>query len=89
MPETTREIVKATVVLHNLLQKQTTVSQTATILNDFDERRANGIRPLQRIGLRGSNPATAVRDNFKDYIVNYNVLPWQEARVRGGFFGDQ
>jgi len=87
-PETTKEIVKATVVLHNLLQKETTATQTASMLHDYSVRPAGGVEDLPRIGVHGSQQAADIRDTFRNYFNHFNVLPWQDNSVRRGYLGE-
>ena len=78
---TTKYIVKATVVLQNLLERDTTAAQTANILDDFQEEAVDGICPLNGVGNRGSVHANKIRDTFKDYFTRVSTVPWMSEEV--------
>lgn len=84
-PKLVTKIVKATCVLHNLLQSQSTPAQIVTLLEDAD-RESHGMRNLKRSGNRGSKNAEEIRDKFMDYFLNDNVLEWQHDHVTRGKF---
>jgi len=86
--ETTKNIVKACVVLHNLTQKQTTAAQTASIIEGYNEDDVTSIKPLSRVGYRGTNQASEIREKFTAYLTKVYKLPWQESKVRVVLFGD-
>lgn len=87
-PQTTKDIVKATTVLHNMVQRQTTPAQVANLLEEYNEDEVEGFLPLRNVGYRGSMKASDIRSNFKDYFTHVNVVPWQTTHVRRGYFGD-
>ena len=87
-PETTKDIVKAAIVLHNMLQRQTTPAQIANLLEDYNQDEVEGLCSLNGTGNRGSTQAIDVRNNFKDYFTHVNLVQWQTNHVRRGYFGD-
>ncbi|XP_060597835.1 uncharacterized protein LOC132751651 [Ruditapes philippinarum] len=84
---TTKAIVKAAIVLHNLLQRETTVAQTATLLEDNQANTTDGFCPLVGVGNRGSEHAIAIREKFKKYFTRFDTLLWQDVHVRWDCFG--
>jgi hypothetical protein len=91
-PSTVDDIVKATCVLHNLLQldtarrqqqlKQTSVSATANPpVRSLPAGVVDinpGFQSLQRMGCRASKSAFAVRDKYRDYFMSEDgAVPWQ------------
>ena len=60
-PETTKDIVKAAIVLHKILQRQTTTAQIANLLEDYNQDEVEGLRSLNGTGNRGSTQAIDVR----------------------------
>jgi len=88
-PQTSKDVVKATVVLHNLLQTDTTASTHVNVLDGVGESKANGLRPLRGIGTRGSFCAYQIRSNYKEYFSRLNTVPWQHERVRRGRFASR
>lgn len=85
-PHTTKDIVKATCVLHNMLQQQTTPAQVTTLLQDYNEDQVEGLRPLQGVGNRATNDAAEIRQKFKEYFIHVSPLSWQDAHVHRGSF---
>ena len=79
-------IVKATCVLRNMLQTQSTPAQNTQVLHDCpDPNDVEGLRDLDRYGYRGTNNAIHVRDLYKDFFSRDESVPWQLAHVRRGF----
>jgi len=91
-PDTVDDIVKATCVLHNMLQRETTSSRndnnacqgiTATSsdtrVDDLStDSTAGGLQTLQRIGCRASVSAFAVRNKYRDFFTSeQGAVPWQ------------
>jgi len=85
---TTKAIVTASVVFHNLL-KNTTARQAPTLLENHQKEAVKGCSSLAGAGNRGSERAMEIRNKFKDYLSWVNTVSWQEARVRPGCFGDK
>lgn len=84
--EWVNDIVKATCVLHNLIQRDTTPAQI-TELNQGSERMAvEGLRDIPRIGNRAGVEAIQCREIFKEYFCNVAPVEWQESHVTRGIF---
>ena len=78
-PDTVDRIVKATCVLHNMLQKDN-VTPAPDLQEDVDDDSlAAGLLPLQPTrGYRASHEAFNIRNNFRDYFSSPSgSVPWQ------------
>lgn len=82
-PSTADSIVKATIVLHNLIQRDTTPGRPQDILAEYSPDCVQGFEGFAAYGTRGSHEATDIRDKFAQYFVE-NPLPWQEEYLRRG-----
>ena len=74
--------MKATVVLHNLIQNASTPAEI-TVLVDETHMQAPLLQNLQHSGYRGAGEAMAVRDKIKEYVNTYK-LPWQDTYLDRG-----
>ena len=82
-PENVNAIVKAACLRHNILQSQSNAGQTRRLLEDAPNLSdAEGLRPLPGVGLRPGRDAVAIRDAYKQFIVQDNSVPWQREHVR-------
>lgn len=79
-------IVKATCVLHNMLQNSSTPAQITSLIGESENAEMHGLAPLQAAGNRAGQSAIAVRDTFMDYFVNVAPLTWQVGHVNRGSF---
>lgn len=77
-PQVVNNIVKATCVLHNLLQAADGVKEF-----ESEENEARTLLPLQRIGHHGAQNVIAIRKAFMDYFVE-NRLDYQLSIVQRG-----
>lgn len=84
-PALVNDIVKATCVLHNYLQGETTQAQTAILIREGVEN-APQDEGLHGGGGRAAGRALEVRDRLKDYFNNCDPLEWQVAHVNRGSF---
>lgn len=80
-PERVVSIVKATTILHNMLQKQSTAS-TETGLSDIFQQ-TTGLVNINGIGNRATNEALQTREKFTTFFTT-NPLPWQDSYVQRG-----
>ena len=81
-PQFTVDIVKATCLLHNLVQKSSTPMQR---INPEETTTPEGLLPIApRRGNRALTEAKYVRNIFKTYFNDVNPLPWQLNVVRRG-----
>jgi hypothetical protein len=79
-PENVDAVVKATCVLHNMLQKRgTPVSQPPQPTYETDRIDAGILREFESVGHRQKKDALGrVRDAFKDYFMSgAGAVPWQ------------
>ena len=81
------KIVKATTVLHNLLQGESSAAETQNLLDMLPNlpNRA-GLQPLTAVGNRATKDAVQIRNAFKDFFVQDNSVHWQKTHVRRGCF---
>ena len=79
-PDKVNSIVKATTVLHNLLQADTTCA--ATELREARQDPA-ALENLRGLGTRATYDATATREKLSQYFVE-NPLPWQNDYIQRG-----
>lgn len=86
-PATARSIVKATLVLHNMLQAQTTPAQVTCLLEEVRGVPIQGLVSIQRTGNRGARQAVQVRELYMDYFTKYCPVPWQLNHVQRGSLG--
>ena len=84
-PDTVNKIVKATCLLHNMLQANTTPAEATTLLEQ-EVGGAEGLEDLPGLAHRSTDEALATRDQFREYFVNINPLTWQNEHVRRGLF---
>ena len=85
-PDWVKAIVKATCVLHNFLQCQTTPVQMTTLLQEAEGMHNAGLQDVAGAGNRAGRDATDIRNAFMDYFVNISPVQWQDAHVNRGFF---
>ena len=78
-PEKVKSVVKATVVLHILIQNASTPAEI-TALVDETHIQAPLLQNLQHSGYRGAREAMAFRDKIKEYVNTYK-LPWQDMHL--------
>nr|XP_027224553.1 protein ALP1-like [Penaeus vannamei] len=86
-PMFVKDIMFATVVLHNFLRIRSGKPVNPELLQREDQEKgiiisgeweALSMESLQPIQKGCSNEAKAVRDNFKDYFIGTGAVPWQE-----------
>ena len=85
-PELANDIIKATCVLHNFLQSQSTPAHVTNILAEAADIAAEGIENLAHSGNRGGEDAITIRNKYMEYFVDYSQVSWQIARVNRGVF---
>lgn len=85
-PEWVNEIIKATCVLHNFLQSQSTPAQVTNLLQEAEDITAEGFEDLAGSGNRGGKDAITIRNMFMEYFVDYAPVSWQIAHVNRGVF---
>ncbi|XP_037781859.1 protein ALP1-like [Penaeus monodon] len=83
-----KDIIFATVVLHNFLQMRNGKPVSPELLQREDQEKgiiisgeweAVSMESLQPIPRGCSNEAKAVRDNFKDYFISTGAVSWQDT----------
>jgi hypothetical protein len=84
-PENVDAVVKATCVLHNMLQKRGTNVPPPPHPNAQTERIDDGIlQEIERVGHRQKKDALVVREAFKDYFMsNAGAVAWQHRSCFG------
>ena len=85
-PQWVNDIVKATCVLHNMLQANTTPAEVTTLLQEAETMTNDGLQGIARRGNRAGRDAIAIRNIFKEYFVSVAPVPWQHAHVNRGVF---
>ena len=73
-PEWINSIVKATCVLHNFLQSQTTPAQVTTLLQETDNVVAEALQNVIGVGNRAGRDEIAIRKSFMEYFVDVSPL---------------
>ena len=82
-PVTVNQIIQATTILHNMLQRDSTPASTAELIEDYNPDNIHGLDGLRLLGTRGTTEAARIREKFKEYFVAH-PLPWQTQYVRRG-----
>lgn len=85
-PEWVKKIVKATCVLHNMMQAESTPSEISSLVEETRGTPIDGLEDLNGIGNRAGNQAMEIRQKFKMYFNDIAPLAWQEAHVNRGMF---
>jgi hypothetical protein len=78
------QVVKASVVLHNMLQAESTPAQVTTLLQDAASLNIEGLRNITHVGNRAGPEPTRIRDAYTEYFCNVQPVPWQLQRVQRG-----
>jgi len=100
-PETARGIIRATVALHNFLQKKNCKKYCPSNYPDQEDLSTGDLRPgqwrreidnncaIRSAGRHGSNnssfEAQAIRNNLADYFLGPGAVEWQERLTFGEF----
>ena len=80
------DVIKATCILHNLIQKETTPAQALRLTRKAEELPIGGmdaVEAVDRPANRGGVKALRIYEIFKNYMA---PLDWQEAHVTRGQF---
>ena len=85
-PERVKAIVKATCVLHNIVQGQTTATQLPALLQEIQGAQTEGQQDVAGVGNRGGIGTADIRNAFLSYFVNVSPVLWQNADVTRGSF---
>ena len=85
-PERVTAIVKATCVLHNLLQGQTTAARVTALLKEIQGAQTEGLQEVVGVENMGGTGAADIRNDFMNYFVNVSPVQWQNAHVTRGSF---
>ena len=87
-PALVMDIIKASCVLHNMLQAESTPAQIQSLSNEIAGRSITGLDDLRPVGNRAGTDTLAIRGKFKEFFSNTAHLPWQEAHVMRGITAD-
>ena len=85
-PFVVQKLIKATCVLHNYLRRNEKIYEEEVRdipAEDFSDP-IHQFVDLRRTKSRSSRLAYNIREEFKNYFVNKDVLPWQEEAIRRG-----
>ncbi|KAL8602270.1 hypothetical protein ACOMHN_022783 [Nucella lapillus] len=85
-PQLANDIVKATIVLHNLLQRQTTPAEVTALLHEVEDIDVAALQDLENVGGRQALEHIRVRDAYMNYFCNIAPLQWQEKHAERGRF---
>ena len=77
-------VIKATCVLHNFLQANSTPSQVTELMQEAENDDLAGLANIRRSGSRPSEAAVSVRNNFTNLFAQDNAVPWQTDYVQRG-----
>ena len=80
------DIIKASCVLHNMLQADSTPAQIRSLSTENVGRSITGLNDLRQVGNRDGTNTLTIHGKFKSFFSNTASLPWQEAHVTRGFF---
>ena len=80
-PQTVNEIVKASCVLHNMLQAPSILEEAATT-------DAGALQSIAGVGNGAATNAIDIQNNFKEFFAADDSVPWQHDYVRRGIFTD-
>ena len=83
MPKNVDTIIQATLILHNLLQIDSTPAATEELILEGHNQPAHAPQDLPNMGTRGTQDAMIARDKSKDYF-QASPLPWQREHVQRG-----
>ena len=84
-PDKVNCIVKASCLLHNMIQTSTTPAEITSLLENNEEN-MEGLQNFNPCGYRGTDDAICTRNKFKQYFVDINPLTWQNEHVRRGLY---
>ena len=87
-PGVVKKVVKATCVLHNMLQLNSNPADVPVLQEECQNQHIEGWKELPHIGNRACDEAIRVREAFKDYFCNSFPLSWQTDYVRRGAFDE-
>lgn len=82
--DTVRDVVKASLVLHNYLKSSTHISTEDMEHEDMEHLPENQMLPLRGSNARNSVNAFRVREQFTEYFNNWGAVPWQHQTVMLG-----
>ncbi|KAL8565422.1 hypothetical protein ACOMHN_029115 [Nucella lapillus] len=85
-PQLANDIVKATIVLHNLLQCQTTPAEVTALLHEVEGIDVAALQDLENVGGRQALEHIRVQDAYMNYFCNIAPLQWQEKHAERGRF---
>lgn len=85
-PELVVGIIKATTVLHNLLQAASTPAQIRVLAQETIDEPVAGLGELIPTGNRAGREALRIREIFTDFFNVTAPLDWQEGHVTRGCF---
>ena len=86
-PKSAKNIILASCVLHNFLQRTSTPAQINNV-DQIDVTRCEAFLPFNSRGNRNQEEAAHVREMFQIYFNNQGKVPWQLDYVRRGKFAE-
>lgn len=84
--EVVEKVVQATCVLHNMLIQNGTIHNTDVADNETNGDRDGRLQNLPRRGNFAGLEAVHIREKYKTFFNEHNVLPWQVGYVNRGTF---
>ena len=82
-PVNVTKVIQATIILHNMLQVDTTPGVNVDDVDEGERPEVEGLADLPRRGGRVAADIAEIRNRFRTYFLE-NPLAWQDAHIRRG-----